>query len=295
MTPLHLAVVWNGDPAVAGLLIGAGADLEARAEFWWTPLHVAASENVNSEVVELLLDRGADPTAQDTLGRTAWNLIQDNDALTGTDAYGRLRDLSSECVGWNTAEFLGTATVSDVTRCLAEGHAADEQDETGLTPLHMTAAWNGDPAVAELLIEAGAELGAPVEGSVTPLHLAVVLNRNPAVVALLVDQGANLEAPADLGMTPLHFAVGWNLDPAIAGLLIEAGSKLEAQTELGWTPLHVAAVHSVNSEVVELLLDRGADPTAQDGIGKTAWDLIEDNDALTGTDAYWRLSDLLSD
>ena len=71
-------------------------NLEALAEFGWTPLHIAAAHSDNSEVVVLLLDRGANPKALDEHGNTAWNLIQDNDALTGSQAYRRLRDLLSD-------------------------------------------------------------------------------------------------------------------------------------------------------------------------------------------------------
>ena len=36
----------------------------------------------------------------------------------------------------------------------------------------------------------------------------------------------------------------------------------------------------------------GADPKAKTADGKTAWDLIQDNEKLKNTDAYWRLNDL---
>ena len=61
-----------------------------------------------------------------------------------------------------------------------------------MTPLHLAVVWNGDPAVAELLIEAGADLEATGEGGVTPLHAAALLNDNAAIAALLLDRGAKL-------------------------------------------------------------------------------------------------------
>ena len=39
-------------------------------------------------------------------------------------------------------------------------------------------------------------------------------------------------------------------------------------------------------------LDAGADATAKNGRGEIAWDLIQDNEALKGTKAYWRLNEL---
>ena len=49
---------------------------------------------------------------------------------------------------------------------------------------------------------------------------------------------------------------------------------------------------NLTSEGIRAALDAGADATAKDEWGKTAWDLIQDNEALKGSKAYWRLNDL---
>ena len=67
---------------------------------------------------------------------------------------------------------------------------------------------------------------------------------------------------------------------------------MEASLEGGGTPLMLAAAVNSNPEVVQVLLDAGANATAKNGRGKTAWDLIQDNEALKGTKAYWRLNKL---
>ena len=43
---------------------------------------------------------------------------------------------------------------------------------------------------------------------------------------------------------------------------------------------------------LHVLLEAGADATAKNGEKETAWDLIQDNEALKGTKAYWRLNEL---
>ncbi len=61
--------------------IDAGADLEARSEDSSTPLMYAAAYNENAAVVQALIDAGADATATNRGGKTAWDLIQENESL----------------------------------------------------------------------------------------------------------------------------------------------------------------------------------------------------------------------
>lgn len=70
-TPLHCAT-WKGQQDVAGLLIKAGADVNAHNhnDHWGTtPLHAAAHAN-QAAIAQLLIDHGADVNAQDMNGRT---------------------------------------------------------------------------------------------------------------------------------------------------------------------------------------------------------------------------------
>ena len=57
-------------------------------------------------------------------------------------------------------------------------------------------------------------------------------------------------------------------------------------------PLMRAASSNKNAAVVQLLLDAGADATATNEDGETAWDLIQENEAIEGSPAYWTLNDL---
>jgi len=67
--PLHAAAAGrHGD--VAGLLVDAGADVNAKQSHGWTPLHSAAV-NGDGELVDRLIAAGADPAATNDDGKRA--------------------------------------------------------------------------------------------------------------------------------------------------------------------------------------------------------------------------------
>ena len=245
------------------------------------------------------------------------------------------------CAAWNTQEYFQTATVEDVTACLAAGADVAARTDDGHTPLHLAAAANDNPAVLEALLATGAELEARSGTGQTLLHLAAMYNENPAVIEALVAAGADPMARTDDGHTPLHNAAWFNENPAVIEALLAAGADPNAHLRFGDTPLHVAADRHGTAEVIrallsaganteardedgnmplhtaakyvhwafpdnlerigdddphagdaiEALLAAGADPTARNAAGQTPWDLAQENEALRGSDAYWRLND----
>ena len=132
-------------------------------------------------------------------------------------------------------------------------------------------------------LEAGADPNERADGGWTPLHFA---GSAEAVTALL-EAGADPMARSLHGGTPLH----WATTSEVVTALLEAGANLEARDEYRGTPLHRAAELSKNPAVIKVMLDAGADTAARNAAGKTPWDLVQVNDALKGSDAYWRLND----
>ena len=63
----------EGHLGAAKLLLGNGADIEAKDQGGKTPL-ISASESSQPEVMKLLLDKGADTNAKDKHNRTALKL-----------------------------------------------------------------------------------------------------------------------------------------------------------------------------------------------------------------------------
>lgn len=70
--PLHTAAFVQS-PALAEILLDAGADPNGRAEHDFTALHSAAQNN-DAELARLLLDRGGDPSLETDAGKTPADL-----------------------------------------------------------------------------------------------------------------------------------------------------------------------------------------------------------------------------
>jgi ankyrin repeat protein/serine/threonine protein kinase len=85
---------------------------------------------------------------------------------------------------------------------------------------------------------------------------------NLAMANLLVEFGADCRSKDNQNLTCLHRAMIFNRDIRLVELLLEHDVLLEARDVNGYTPLMVAAEHGRNS-FVRLLLERGADLRAR--------------------------------
>lgn len=129
--------------------------------------------------------------------------------------------------------------VDRVRALLAAGADRNARNAEGATAL-MLAAHAGNLGLVNALIEAGADVNALDERGWGPLSRAVYnadLDRGFAdVVQALIDAGANLEAPIGFGVRPLMLAAGYG-ETAVVETLLRAGADVLARNEGGLTAL----------------------------------------------------------
>ena len=94
---------------------------------------------------------------------------------------------------------------------------------SGATPLAL-AAWKGDPATVELLLDFHADINARNDNGETPLCIAAY-NGHVEVVRLLLARGARIDVPDNDGLLPLTRAMQRENNAEIASLLLEETKK----------------------------------------------------------------------
>ena len=133
-------------------------------------------------------------------------------------------------------------------------------DFEGPYSLYLACAY-GEPYLAALLLDTGANVNAKYETSETTLHAAAGRGHEE-VVSLLLKHGVGVNASFGEGLTALHLAV-WHGHEGVVQLLLDTNeADVNAGLSNGETALHWAAWHGYRN-ILEMLLKYDADPTLQ--------------------------------
>ena len=156
--------------------------------------------------------------------------------------------------------------ITEVQRMLADGANVNERNAEELTLL-MLASFAGDVTMVKTLIEAGANVNLCDQYGWSALTKAVYnaeLKKGFADVAqVLINAGANIEAPISFGIRPLMLAAGYG-ETAVVEVLLRAGADVLARNDGGFTALMmVKQKHYV--DVINLLHEAERDAGVGEG------------------------------
>lgn len=148
---------------------------------------------------------------------------------------------------------------------VSRGAAVDLYDACALGDENRVRAFiDGDPSLAS----SRSADGFPAVG------LAIFFG-HPAIARLLIDRGADVGAVADnpQHVAPVH-AAATVCDHETMKLLLDRGADPNARQQMDFTPLHSAASRG-DIEMAKLLISRGADRNARTTDGASAIDIAE--------------------
>lgn len=268
-TPLHRAAREGHSNTVAALL-DRGADPLCQANWGEISLHRAAKGG-HRAVVELLLHRNerlapttpAQLTTRKNTGETPrdearlaghWSLVvelQRQEALLTGSTLEFSSDLERAVVENNVAR---------VAALLSSGAAANEQNQDGLTPLHVALLLDHTAAAESLLRHHDTDLAVQTGDGWQPLHCAAKAG-SEHFVQMCLDRGADIAAVTKDGRTALHMSCMSASVDTVRLLVVEWHADIEAVDNFGWRPLHRAAAAG-SKEIIKLLVERGVNTMA---------------------------------
>ncbi|KAG2435915.1 hypothetical protein HXX76_007110 [Chlamydomonas incerta] len=265
--------------AAVELLVGAGADVSALSKEFGTPLHTVAANGPSAAaaLIEALVAAGADLEARKEPD-VVKAFIKAGASLTATDKQGYmpLHIAAQRRNADMVAALLAVGADVDARTAPGPPNMFGEPDTAyGTTPFIVAVAadWDEDFKVPGMLLAAGANVNAVVEGNGKTALIQSAASGRAKNVQWLLEAGATTEGMGKDGMNALHAAANYGSEEAVKALLA-AGAKADAELGPGLTPhggrtcLHLGS--TCNSPgIVKALIEAGVSATAADAAGST--------------------------
>ncbi len=248
------AVVRTDNIRLVTALLEKGADVNYTDKDGYTPLLNAAHYNTNPQIIEALLSAGADISARLADGSSILHLVS------------------------------APAVLSTILKYCPHD-LLEAKDNEGATPL-----FSASPKTVELLLSAGADIGAVMNNGINLLHdcagdpdasvwnalfahaPASLLNaldedkwtplcfvtKSVEILNSLLSAGADVNVRGKGGESVLHCLAARATAEVVREFVKQYPQQLEAVDEDGETPLLTAARRNRDSEVIDVLLEAGA-------------------------------------
>jgi len=245
-------------------LIEEGMDVNVKNKDGMTPLHTAAI-NGKGEVVELLIQHGAIVNAVDNVKNTPlhYALNQENDTVSDEKYLRTIKTLHEN------------------------GADIEASNKKGNTPLLVaTKHLEASEEHIKFLLENGANPNAVNQEGNTALHKVVSLSSKflekdtSLVIKMLISNGAIVDLLNKNGETPLDVAIAHKNEHEVL-ILLANGFDINKLTtkDKGTTWHYLASKHYENLKLLQPFFSKiTADINSVDYIGKTALDILEENE-----------------
>jgi ankyrin repeat protein len=288
--PIHLAASSDISPDFLKKLIAAGADVNARDQYFGkTALHMACRRWLSHyEIIQVLLDAGADPTIDDGNGYSLSDyamIVATNREFGCKHGINIYEDSPLYPIPYNQshARLVLAAKEGDL-RALKSQLEMDIPDKIMTLALHETLI-RRKYECCQLLLDDGANPNGMDYDGFTPLAYAATC-LEVDIAKLLLSYGAEPENGNSGGQKPLYLACQSGIDESpediperrrlnIVALLLKHGADVDGADNDGWTPLRLAIDTANDMQLVRLLLQHGARPDRKDNSGITPLQLAE--------------------